>query len=54
MSTNLSPSIHYNIESIVSSSCNSRIRMQIYDVLCFVVVAKVSEELSASFYYTYK
>jgi len=50
MSTNLPPSIHYNIDPIVSSTWNSRVRRQIYDAICFVVVANVSEELSASFY----
>lgn len=42
------------IEPMVSSSWNSRLRRELHDTVNFVVVAKVSEELSASFYNTYK
>jgi hypothetical protein len=43
-----------DIEPMVSSSWNSRLRRELYDTVSFVVVVKVSEELSASFYNTYK
>lgn len=42
------------IEPMVSSSRNSKLLRELYDTVNFVVVANVSEELSASFYNTYK
>jgi len=42
------------IEPMVSSSWNSRLRKELYDTVSSVVVVKVLEELSASFYNTYK
>ena len=40
------------IEPMLSSSWNSRLPRELYDTVSFVVLAKVSEELSASFYNT--
>lgn len=52
----ISELIANGIEPMVSSRWNSRLRKELYVTVSFVVVAKVSEELSASFYntYTYK
>jgi hypothetical protein len=42
------------IKPMVSSNWNSRLGRELYDTVIFVVIVKVSEEISASFYNTYK